>query len=94
VSDAAEPGLHAQKCAILEVLPNNALATCHQRASLVIRFRCVKHGGGAVIDGAYNIRLIDQSSYNNHRSDKKSDFDEFLPKCSNEVERKSQLFIR
>ncbi|MBF8295781.1 MAG: hypothetical protein HW389_2326 [Bacteroidetes bacterium] len=56
---------HTQWCAILEVLPNNALASCHQRASLVIRFRCRGTDAVAAIGGTYNIPLSADTSYYN-----------------------------
>jgi len=59
------PGEHTQWCAILEVLPNNALASCHQRASLVIRFRCRGTDAVAAIGGRYNIPLSADTSYYN-----------------------------
>lgn len=46
-------------------IPYKALASCHQRASLVIRFRCRSTDAVAVLDGTFNIPLIGQTSYYN-----------------------------
>ena len=50
---------------VLADIPYKALASCHQRASLVIRFRCRSTDAVAVLDGTFNIPLIGQTSYYN-----------------------------